>query len=125
MPALRGVRASMRHAGTAEMKPTAHIPVWTERERKACCALGRLEQDRRQCRRGRRRGAAVSGGRGLCHGRQLAQPPFGCSDQILPHRVGLAHLGEHGLRWECHGPHKQLGVVLMANPDGVRALTRR
>ena len=33
--------------------------------------------------------------------------------------------GEHGLRWECHGPHKQLGVVLMANPDGVRALTRR
>ena len=48
-----------------------------------------------------------------------------CSGQILHRRVGLAHLGEHGLRWECHGPHKQLGVVLVANPDGVRALTRR
>jgi hypothetical protein len=50
-----------------------------------------LRADRRQCRRGRRRGAAGSGGRDLCHGRQLAQPPFVLRPDIAPAgRIGAS-----------------------------------
>ena len=84
------------------MKPTARIPAWTEHERRPVVARAIAPRTPWADLSKTGDNAGVDGAVVLLAAAVesyatggSSQPPFGCSDQLLHRRIGLAHLGEH------------------------------